>query len=69
MREAFPSQTGLLVVEQVIPSMGATSFLQPGDIVLSVDNDLVVNFVPLAATLDNRVGNQLMVEIECGSLC
>ena len=51
MREAFPSQTGLLVVEQVIPSMSTTSFLQPGDIVLRVDNDLVVNFVPLACLL------------------
>jgi len=68
MREAFPSQTGLLVVEQVIPSMSTTSFLQPGDIVLRVDNDLVVNFVPLAATLDNRVGSQLMIEIERGGV-
>ncbi len=68
MREAFPDQTGLLVVEQVIPGAGAGSFLQPGDILLRVDGELVAKFVPLASALDENVGEEVTVEIERGGV-
>ena len=68
MREAFPDQTGLLVVEQVLPGAGSGSFLQPGDILLRIDGKLVAEFVPLAAALDDKVGGQVMVEIERGGV-
>jgi len=68
MREAFPDQTGLLVVQQVIPGAGAGSFLQPGDILLRIGGDLVAKFVPLAAALDENVGNEVTVEIERGGV-
>lgn len=68
MREAFPDQTGLLVVQQVIPGAGAGSFLQPGDILLRIDGELVAKFVPLAAALDDNVGNRVLVEIERGGV-
>ena len=63
-REAFPDQTGLLVVEHVIPGNG--SFLEPGDIVLRVNGELVSEFVPLAAALDENVGRMLEIEVERG---
>ncbi len=63
-RAAFPDQTGLLVVEHVIPGTG--NFLQPGDILLRVDGELVAAFVPLAAALDDNVGGTVEVEIERG---
>ena len=63
-REAFPDQTGLLVVEHVIPGNG--NFLEPGDIVLRVNGELVSEFVPVAAALDENVGRMLEIEVERG---
>ena len=63
-REAFPDQTGLLVVEHVIPGNG--NFLEPGDILLRVDGELVSEFVPLAAALDDNVGRTVEIEVERG---
>ena len=63
-REAFPDQTGLLVVEHVIPGDG--NFLEPGDILLRVNGELVSEFVPLAAALDDNVGRTLEIEVDRG---
>ena len=64
-REAFPDQTGLLVVEHVIPETG--NFLQPGDILLRIDGELVAEFVPLAAALDENVGGTVEIEVRRGA--
>ena len=61
-RAAFPDQIGLLVVEHVIPGTG--NFLQPGDILLRIDGELVAEFVPLAAALDANVGRTVEIEVE-----
>ena len=63
-RAAFPDQTGLLVVEHVIP--GNDNGLQPGDILLRADGELVSEFVPLAAALDDNVGRFVEIEVERG---
>jgi S1-C subfamily serine protease len=64
VRAAFPSQTGLLVVEQVIPRSPASGQLRPGDILIEVNGRLVTQFVPLAAALDGNVGNTISVVVE-----
>lgn len=66
VREAFPQQTGMLVVEQVIPESPASSKLEPGDILVEVDGKLVTEFVPLAAVLDGAVGREITAVIERG---
>ena len=66
MREAYPDQTGLLVVEHVIPGSEAGDFLEPGDIVVSVNDELTTAFVPLAGVLDDHVGRTVNVRIERG---
>jgi S1-C subfamily serine protease len=66
VRAANPNQTGMLVVEQVIPESPAASALQPGDIVVEVGGKLVVEFVPLAAALDAAVGKDVDVVVERG---
>lgn len=66
MREAYPNQTGMLVVEQVIPGAPAAGELQPGDILVSVDNELTAEFVPLAGLLDENVGGSVAVSVERG---
>jgi S1-C subfamily serine protease len=65
-RSSFPGQTGMLVVEQVIPGSPAAGKLAPGDILLRVDGKLVSAFVPLAAILDSRVGEVIEIELERG---
>lgn len=68
MREAFPDETGLLVVQRVIPSVGVGRFLQPGDILLRINGALITKFVPLASMLDEHVDDSLTVEIERGGI-
>jgi len=66
VRSRFPDQTGMLTVEQVIPGSPADGKLQPGDIVIRVNGELVTEFVPLAAALDDNVGMDIEVELERG---
>ncbi len=65
-REAFPEQTGMLTVEQVIPESPAAGVLAPGDILVRVNGELVTQFVPLSAVLDSHVGQDVEVEVERG---
>ncbi len=66
VRETYPRQTGLLVVEQVIPTSPASQALEPGDILVEIDGKLIAEFVPLAAVLDGAVGREVGVTIERG---
>ncbi len=65
-RRAHPSQTGMLVVEQVLPGSPASTLLEPGDILVSVNGELVTEFVPLASILDSRVGESVELVVERG---
>lgn len=66
VRIANPDQTGMLVIEQVIPESPAAGKLAPGDILIRVNGELVTEFVPLAALLDDNVGEQIAIELERG---
>ncbi len=66
VRSRFPGQTSMLVVEQVIPDSPADGKLQPGDILMRINGELVTEFVPLAAMLDDNVGKEIDVELERG---
>ncbi len=65
-RSAFPEQTGMLTVDKVIPGSPADDLLNPGDILIRVNGELVTEFVPLAAILDDNVGQEVTVELERG---
>jgi S1-C subfamily serine protease len=65
-RSLYPEQTGMLTVRQVIPQSPAAGKLEPGDILVRVNGELITEFVPLAATLDSMVGREVSVEIERG---
>ena len=65
-RAANPDQTGMLTVQQVIPSSPADGKLEPGDIVVRINDELVSEFVPLAAIIDDLVGHSVTIEIERG---
>ena len=66
VRSTFPKQTGMLVVEQVIPDSPADGKLSPGDILLRINGKLITEFVPLAAMLDDHVGEEVEIELERG---
>ncbi len=66
MRSEFPGQTGMLVVDQVIPESPAAGKLEPGDILVRVNGALISEFVPLANILDNEVDEMVMIEVERG---
>lgn len=64
IRRRFPDQTGMLVVDQVIPGSVADGRLFVGDIVVTVQGRYVTDFAPLDALLDDHVGQSLTVTIE-----
>ena len=66
VRSANPDQTGMLTVEQVIPQSDADGKLAPGDILLRMNGELVMEFVPLATILDDNVGEEITIELERG---
>jgi S1-C subfamily serine protease len=66
VRLFYPDHTGMLVIEQVIPDSPAAGKLEPGDILLRINGDLVTEFVPLAAVLDEQVDREVEVEVERG---
>jgi S1-C subfamily serine protease len=65
-RRTSPSLTGLLVVNEVLPGGPAADVLQPGDVLLRVNNTQIAEFEPLAEILDSSVGGAVEVELERG---
>ncbi|HUD96152.1 MAG TPA: trypsin-like peptidase domain-containing protein [Woeseiaceae bacterium] len=66
VRAARPGQTGMLTVQERIPQSPAEEILEPGDILLRIDGELITEFVPLAAILDQKVGETVTLEVERG---
>ena len=66
IRSAFPENTGMLTIEQVVPGSPADDKLAPGDILIRVNGQLITEFVPLAAVLDENVGESVRLEVERG---
>ncbi|MCJ7557989.1 MAG: trypsin-like peptidase domain-containing protein [Gammaproteobacteria bacterium] len=67
-RREHPEQMGLLVVEEVTPGGPAQEFLQPGDILLRVNGELISSFVALEAVLDESVDRSVTLELQRGGL-
>ncbi|MEL7447638.1 MAG: trypsin-like peptidase domain-containing protein [Pseudomonadota bacterium] len=65
-REAFPDQTGMLVVAEVVRGGPGDGVLMPGDILVGINNELITRFVPLEATLDDSVGESIAIDLERG---
>ncbi len=61
-----PAQTGLLVVNEVVPGGPADGLLRPGDVVVAVDGELLFDFVSLEALLDESVGKDVTLSVERG---
>ncbi len=66
VRSAKPELTGMLTVQQIIAGSPADGKLEPGDILVRIDDRLVTEFIPLAAILDDKVGESIKIELERG---
>jgi len=55
---------GLLVAKKVIKDSPISELLKPGDILLSINENEVQNFIDLAKILDTNVGNNVSIQIE-----
>lgn len=67
-RTAFPEQTGMLVAAQVVPGSPAESVIDPGDVLIRVNNELMTEFSPLAEVLDDSVGEEIEIELQRGGI-
>lgn len=63
VRAAGTAVSGMLVVSQVIPGGVAEDILEPGDIIVSIANEIVTDFVALEAALDASIDQMKTVEL------
>jgi pro-apoptotic serine protease NMA111 len=68
VRRKFPNQTGMLVASEVQPGSAAAQVLEPGDILIRVNGELVTTFDPLDQVLDDQVGGKIQLQIRRGNL-
>ncbi|KAJ1961539.1 hypothetical protein IWQ62_003831 [Dispira parvispora] len=68
IRQRFPDDIGMLVVETVLPEGPAADFLEEGDVIIAINDKLITQFVPLEALLDESVGQTLQFRVERGGV-
>jgi pro-apoptotic serine protease NMA111 len=66
IRRSLEARTGMLVVTEVQPGSPADGRLAVGDVLVSVDGQLLADFDSLAAALDDGVGGLVELELERG---
>jgi S1-C subfamily serine protease len=66
VRSRRPDGTGMLVVERVGPEGPADGSLQPGDILVSLNDQPVDDFVTLESFLDESIGATITLVVERG---
>ncbi|KAF8986080.1 hypothetical protein BGZ46_009877 [Entomortierella lignicola] len=66
IRASFPEEIGMLVAETVLPKGPASESLEEGDILVSINGELITKFVPLEDCLDRNVGNEIEIVAERG---
>jgi len=62
VRVAEKYSNGMLTVSQVFPEGVSDGLLEPGDILVSIDGQLVTDFISLEDLLDNSIGRIVPVE-------
>ncbi|MCL7033809.1 hypothetical protein MKW94_021017 [Papaver nudicaule] len=69
VRHASPDgETGMLVVESVVPDGPAHKLLEPGDILVRVNGEVITQFLKLETILDDNVDQKIDLLIERGGI-
>ncbi|KAF7136588.1 hypothetical protein RHSIM_Rhsim08G0086100 [Rhododendron simsii] len=67
VRHASPlDETGMLVVDSVVPGGPAHNLLEPGDVLVRVNGNVNTQFLKLETLLDDSVGRKIELQIERG---
>ncbi|KAL6007348.1 Protease Do-like 7 [Asimina triloba] len=67
VRHASPAtETGMLVVDSVVPGGPSHKRLEPGDVLVRVNGEVITQFLRLETLLDDRVDKSIDLEIERG---
>ncbi|KAG2245584.1 hypothetical protein Bca52824_085212 [Brassica carinata] len=61
-----PGETGMLVVDSVVPNGPADKHLEPGDVLIRVNGTVLTQFLNLENLIDDGVGQIVELEIERG---
>jgi len=62
-RELDPTTNGMLMVRQVIAGGVSEEVLDEGDILISINDALMTNFIDLEALLDSSIGQELTLRV------
>uniref|UniRef100_A0A0D6QUH5 Pro-apoptotic serine protease NMA111 n=1 Tax=Araucaria cunninghamii TaxID=56994 RepID=A0A0D6QUH5_ARACU len=65
---ASTDETGMLVVDSVVPGGPAHKHLEPGDVLVRVNDEVVTQFLNLETLLDDSVGKTIDLELERGGI-
>ncbi|ONI17440.1 hypothetical protein PRUPE_3G159400 [Prunus persica] len=67
VRHASPlGETGMLVVENVVPGGPAYKCLEPGDVLVCMNGEVITQFLKLETLLDDSVNQKIEMQIERG---
>ncbi|XP_021604156.1 protease Do-like 7 [Manihot esculenta] len=64
-----PGETGMLVVDSVVPGGPAHMQLGPGDVLIRVNGEVTTQFLKLETLLDDSVNHKIELQIERGGTC
>ncbi|XAR51472.1 HtrA2 peptidase [Bertholletia excelsa] len=65
-RASPPGETGMLVVDSVVPGGPAQSLLEPGDVLVHMNGNVITQFLRMETLLDDSVGQKIELQIERG---
>ncbi|KAI3451823.1 hypothetical protein Pfo_008488 [Paulownia fortunei] len=61
-----PGETGMLVVDSVVPHGPAHKHLEPGDVLVRLNGEVTTQFLKMENLLDDSVNNKVELQIERG---
>ncbi|XP_050227887.1 protease Do-like 7 [Mercurialis annua] len=65
-RASPPDETGMLVVQSVVPGGPADTQLEPGDVLVCVNGEVTTRFLKLETLLDDSIGKTVQIQVERG---
>ncbi|KAK4564950.1 hypothetical protein RGQ29_006841 [Quercus rubra] len=69
VRNASPQgETGMLIVDSVVPGGPAHKHLEPGDVLVRVNGEVITQFLKLETLIDDSVNQNLELQIERGGM-
>ncbi|KAF3445243.1 hypothetical protein FNV43_RR14937 [Rhamnella rubrinervis] len=69
VRHASPTdETGMLVVDSVVPGGPAHKSLEPGDVLIRMNGEVITQFLKMETLLDDSVNEKIELQIERGGV-